>query len=63
MSKIQNADVDAALKQESLDAENARTAVNMSLEVSKHHHEIKHADRTHELDKKALSIKPKKKDK
>lgn len=54
MSEIQNADVDAALKQESLDAENARTAVNMALDVSKHHHDVAHKDRTHDLDKKGL---------
>ncbi len=54
MAEIQGASVDQALKQEKLDAENARTAVNMAVEVSKHHHEVEHADRTHELDKKAL---------
>ncbi len=60
LADIQGAEVDQALKQESLDAENARTAVNMALDVSKHHHEVDHADRTHELDKKALTMKPKK---
>ncbi len=54
MSEIQGAGVDQALKQEKLDAENARTAVSMAVDVSKHHHEKEHADRTHELDKKAL---------
>ena len=59
MAEIQGASVDQALKQEKLDAENARTAVTMAVDVSKHHHEVKHSDRTHELDKKAVSMKPK----
>ncbi len=54
MADIQGAGVDQALKQEKLDAENARTAVSMAVDVSKHHHEVEHSDRTHELDKKAL---------
>ena len=54
MSEIQGANVDQALKQEKLDAENARTAVSMAVDVSKHHHEVAHSDRTHELDKKSL---------
>lgn len=54
MSEIQNADIDAALKQEKVDAENARTAVNMAVDISKHHHEVKHSDREHELNKKSL---------
>lgn len=54
MANIQGASVDQGLKQEKLDAENARTAVSMAVDVSKHHHEVEHADRTHELDKKAL---------
>ena len=54
MAEIQGAGVDQAIKQEKLDAENARTAVEMAVKVSGHHHEIEHADRTHELDKKAL---------
>jgi hypothetical protein len=62
MADIQGAGVDQALKQEKLDAENARTAVEMSVNVSKHHHEVEHADRTHELDKKALETKPKSKE-
>lgn len=45
MSKIENADVDAGLKQEKLDAENARTAVNMALDVSKHHHEVSQSEK------------------
>lgn len=60
MADIQGASVDQGLKQEKLDAENARTAVEMAVNVSAHHQEVKHSDRTHELDKQALSIKPKK---
>lgn len=41
MSKIDNANADQALKQEKIDAEQARTAVNLALDVSKHHHEKK----------------------
>ena len=62
MADIQGAGVDQALKQEKLDAENARTAVEMSVNVSKHHHDVQHSDRTHELDKKALETKPKPKE-
>jgi hypothetical protein len=40
MADIQGAGVDQALKQEKLDAENARTAVSMAVDVSKHHHDI-----------------------
>jgi hypothetical protein len=40
MSDIQGAGVEQALKQEKLDAENARTAVEMAVNVSAHHHEI-----------------------
>lgn len=54
MSQIENADVDNAIKQEKLDAENARTAVNMAIDMSKHHHEVGHSDRTHELNEKKL---------
>lgn len=54
MADIQGAEVDQALKQEKLDAENARTAVSMAVDVSKHHHEVKHSDRTHELAEKTL---------
>jgi hypothetical protein len=54
MSEIQGAGVDQALKQEKLDAENARTAVSMAVDVSKHHHEVAHSDREHELNKKAM---------
>ena len=55
MAEIQGAEVDQALKQEKLDAENARTAVSMAVDVSKHHQEIAHSDREHELNKKKLS--------
>ena len=54
MADIQGAGVEQALKQEKLDAENARTAVEMSVNVSAHHHDIEHKDIQHELDKKAL---------
>lgn len=57
MSEIQGASVDQALKQEKLDAENARTAVDMAVSVSSHKHDVEHAQRTHELDKKALEKK------
>jgi hypothetical protein len=60
MADIQGAKIDQVLKQETVDAEQARTAVDMAISVSAHHHEVKHADRTHELDKKALTMKPKK---
>lgn len=40
MSKIQNQGSEMALKQEKIDAEQARTAVDMALEVSRHHQEI-----------------------
>lgn len=57
MSQIKNSGVDAQLKQESLDAEQARTAVTMAMDVSKHHHEVKNADREHELNIKSLETK------
>lgn len=50
MAQIQGADTDAALKQESLDAENARTAVNMALDVSKHHHEVNQSEKEKQSD-------------
>jgi len=59
LADIEGAEVDQALQQEKVDAENSRTAVNMALDLSKHHHEVEHSDRTHELDKKALTMKPK----
>lgn len=64
MAEIQGAEVDQAIKQEKLDAENARTAVDMAVNVSSHHHDIKHSDRTHELAEKTLQqqkTKPKEK--
>jgi DNA-binding TFAR19-related protein (PDSD5 family) len=54
LSDIQGAGVDQALKQEKVDAENARTAVSMAVDVSSHHHDIAHRDREHELSKKAM---------
>jgi hypothetical protein len=63
MADIQGKETEAAVKQESVDAENARTAVNMAIDVSKHHHEIKNSDREHELNKKNLEKKGGKKPK
>jgi hypothetical protein len=63
MAKIQNADVDAQLKQEKTDAEMARTAVDMAINTSRHHHDVKHADREHELKEKAFKTQSKKKEK
>lgn len=54
MADIQGAGVDQAMKQEKLDAENARTAVEMAVNVSAHHHDVEHKDRQHELDKKSM---------
>ncbi len=54
MADIQGAGVDQGLKQEKLDAENARTAVEMAVNVSAHHHDVEHKNREHELNKKAL---------
>jgi predicted GNAT family acetyltransferase len=54
MSEIEGAGVDQALKQEKLDAENARTAVEMAVNVSSHHHDVEHKDREHELRKKEM---------
>lgn len=62
MAQIQNADVENALKQEHVDAENSRTAVNMALDISKHHHDIHTSARDHELEKKTLEAKPKSKE-
>lgn len=47
MSKIRNADVQNELKMAEIDAENTRTAVEHTLNVSKHLHEMK-GDVTHE---------------
>jgi hypothetical protein len=44
MASIQNADVDAAMKQEKVDAENARTAVEMATNISSHHLDIRKHD-------------------
>lgn len=57
MADIQGAGVDQAIKQEKLDAENARTAVEMSVNVSAHHHDIAHKDREHELNVKSMEKK------
>ena len=62
MSQIQGQGVDQGLKQEKLDAENARTAVEMAVNVSAHKHDIEHKDRTHELDKKAMEHQSKPKE-
>lgn len=40
LSDVEGAQVDQAIKQEKLDAENARTAVEMAVNVSQHHHEV-----------------------
>ncbi len=57
LAEIQGQGSDQALKQEKLDAENARTAVDMAVKVSSHKHDVEHKARTHELDKKALEMK------
>jgi hypothetical protein len=54
MAEIQGAGVDQQLKQEKVDAEQSRTAVDMAINVSKHMHDVEHKDRTHELNKKTL---------
>lgn len=41
MSKIQDADVDQALKQQRIDAEQARTALDMASTIAKHQEEVK----------------------
>jgi hypothetical protein len=52
MSTIQDQDLDRALEQEKLDAENARTSIEMATNVSKHlmelgeHHERQNAEKT-----------------
>ena len=51
MADIQGAGVDQGLKQEKLDAENARTAVEMAVNVSAHHHDV-------EMSKKEPKLKP-----
>jgi len=66
MSKVQNADVELALKQEQTDAQNARTAVDMAVSVAAHHnntidmhhgHEMSHKE--HEHAKMVEAKKPK----
>ena len=57
MADIQGAGVDQALKQEKTDAENARTAVEMAVQVSDHHHDIVHKSREHDLNKQAMESK------
>lgn len=54
MADIQGAGVDQALKQEKLDAENARTAIDMAVDVSKHHHEIADKNRERASNVKSL---------
>ena len=55
MAKIESNKVDAAVKQESNDAENARTAVNMAISASAHHLDI--AKHHHEVHQSALEAK------
>lgn len=57
LASIEGAQVDQALKQEKVDAENARTAVEMAVNVSAHHKDNEHRDREHELNKKTLEKK------
>jgi len=57
MADIDGAGVDQALKQEKVDAENSRTAVEMAVNVSSHHHDIANADRDHELKKTEAKAK------
>ena len=45
LSDIENANIEQAMKQEKLDAENARTAVDMAVSVSQHHHEVDQANK------------------
>lgn len=40
MAKIQDGEVDRAIQQEKIDAENSRTAVDMALDIAKHQHEV-----------------------
>ena len=55
LADIEGQSIDYALKQEKLDAENSRTAVEMAVNVSSHHHELEHKDRAHELAEKTLA--------
>lgn len=45
MAQIDNAEADQGLKQEKVDAENARSAVEMAVNVSKHHHEVRQSEK------------------
>lgn len=54
MAEIQGAGVEQQLKQEKVDAEQSRTAVDMAIAASAHHHDIKHKDREHELKKQTM---------
>jgi len=59
ISQVEGAEADQALSQEKVDAENSRTAVEMAIKVSGHHHEVKHADREHELKKAEVAKRSK----
>ena len=62
IATVQGGEAEQALKQEQLDAENSRTAVEAAISLSAHHHDIKHADREHELNiKTAEKAEPKEK--
>jgi len=41
MSRIEDADAQMAINQEKVDAENARSAVDMAINVASHHHQVK----------------------
>lgn len=47
MSRLQNQNVDQALKQEKVDAEKARAAVDMAISLSSHHHELMEKEKQH----------------
>jgi hypothetical protein len=57
LAQVQGADAEVAIKQESVDAENARTAVNMAIDVSKHHHDVAQAGKEHDLKKQTMETK------
>lgn len=66
MSKIQNSDLELALKQEKVDAENASTATKMAISVAAHHKDVydmhkghEMADKEHEHAKEMANKKPK----
>lgn len=54
MSKIQGADVQQAIDQERVDAENARTSVEMAINLHKHHRETEVHQREGEAHDKAM---------